>query len=100
MRALPYLLSALGLLLALAWLRRWEEFCLALPLLLLPLFSGSLRHPLWSLPRFTVVILPFYGVLGWLCARHAAFGGLLLAGMATLNGMLMVCWVTGRRLIL
>ncbi len=94
------LLFTLTLLVGLARLGRWAELVLALPFLVAPLFTGDQYKPLVAIARYTLVIAPLYGVLGWLAVRHHKMLWLLLLMLATLNGMLMACWATGVNLVI
>ncbi len=75
--------------------RMWPELSLAVCLMGVPLLNGAPYAPLESYARYCVVVYPiFYGLALWVRERPDA-RALLLAGMATLNGFLMVCWATG-----
>lgn len=95
-----FLLGTCVLLGGLVYCKRWAELVLALPLLVAPLFTGDVSKPLVALPRYTLVIVPLYGVLGWLAVRKAAAFWLLLLGLACLNGFLMACWATGVNIVI
>ncbi len=82
-------------LIPLATRRMWPELSLAACLLFIPLLNGAPYAPLESYARYTIVAYPVFYGLALLVKDRPEARAVMLAGMATLNGFLMVCWATG-----
>ncbi len=78
---------AIGLLIALAWTRKWRLFLLALFMTLIPLATGVL-----SFARYTLVILPLWLVLARMLADRPRAAMVCVAVLAMLDGFMMVAW--------
>jgi hypothetical protein len=83
-------LSAIGLLVCLAWWRRWPLFALAALQVFVPLAAG-----LESYLRYTICMLPLVMAGGALLARHRDSALLIVPFLALLNGLMMVGWTLG-----
>ncbi|AVQ01215.1 hypothetical protein B7G68_04670 [Caulobacter segnis] len=78
---------ALGLLLALALLRRWGWLLLSAVLVLAPLATG-----VTSFSRYALVVLPLWMVAGHLLSERPRSTMVTIASLAMLNGFMMAAW--------
>jgi hypothetical protein len=81
---------ALGMLAALALMRRWRLFVLAAFLVFLPLSTG-----LVSFARYSLAALPLFMAGAKLLAPRPAAAVATLTAFAVLNGFMMVAWTLG-----
>lgn len=88
-------IASLLCLLPLVRLRLFPELVLAALFIGIPLSSGIPYAPLASLARYILVVYPVFMGLALLVHHRPDLRVLALASLATLNGMLMVCWATG-----
>ncbi len=88
-------IASLAALLPLVRRRLFPELVLALLFIGIPLSSGIPYAPLASLARYILVVYPVFIGLALLVKDRPEARAVMLAGMATLNGFLMVCWATG-----
>jgi hypothetical protein len=75
----------------------WREFgapygLFAALSLALPLSVPSSRWPLLSLPRFGLVVFPFFLALAWLGGRHARAHAAIVGCSAILLGVFVTQW--------
>ena len=76
----------------------WREFGAPYGLfsalsLALPLSVPSSRWPLLSLPRFGLVVFPFFLALAWIGGRHPRANAAIIATSALLLGVFVTQWV-------
>jgi hypothetical protein len=83
---------AIGLLAALAAMRRWRLLSLALFLTLAPLATGVA-----SFTRYALVILPLWMILAKILADRPRTATACIAVLAMLNGFMMVVWTLALR---
>ena len=84
---------AVGLLIALGFMRRWALFSLALFLTLASLATGVL-----SFTRYALVILPLWMVLARILADRPRTAVATIAVLAMFNSFLMVAWTLSLRI--
>jgi hypothetical protein len=60
----------------------------ALPIFMLPLFSPSLVHPLMSIPRFVIVLFPFFIAMAMLTRNRWIYLGVLALFVVQFVGLL------------
>jgi hypothetical protein len=65
----------------------FSALCLALPLSV-----PSSRWPLLSLPRFGLVVFPFFLALAWIGGRHTRANAAIVASSALLLGVFVTQW--------
>ncbi len=85
---------AIGLLAALATMRRWTLLALGLFLTLVPLATG-----LASFGRYMLVIVPLWLALAKLLADRPRAAIICVAALAMLNGFMMVAWTLALRIV-
>jgi hypothetical protein len=81
---------SIGMLAALAFMRRWRLLVLGCALVLAPLATG-----LPSYARYSLVVLPGFVAAARLLATRPVGAMATLVTFSTLNGFLMVAWVLG-----